>query len=157
MNINATLFVQIAVFLALWWFTARFVWPPIVKALDERSTKIADGLAAADKAKSELAAAEKRVEAEIKQARASAAEVRASGEKQAAHLVEEARAEAARIVTEARKAAEGEAALAAQRAKDQLREQVALLAVSGAERILRREIDSSAHAQLLTGLKAELR
>jgi F-type H+-transporting ATPase subunit b len=156
-NINATLFVQIAVFLALWWFTARFVWPPIVKALDERSKKIADGLAAADKAKSELAAAEKRVEAEIKQARASAAEVRASGEKQAAHLVEEARAEAARIVTEARKAAEGEAALAAQRAKDQLREQVALLAVSGAERILRREIDSSAHAQLLTGLKAELR
>ena len=157
MNINATLFVQIAVFLALWWFTAKFVWPPIVKALDERSKKIADGLAAADKAKSELAAAEKRVEAEIKQARASAAEVRASGEKQAAHLVEEARAEAARIVTEARKAAEGEAALAAQRAKDQLREQVALLAVSGAERILRREIDSSAHAQLLTGLKAELR
>ncbi|MCX7211535.1 MAG: F0F1 ATP synthase subunit B [Burkholderiales bacterium] len=157
MNINATLFVQIAVFLALWWFTAKFVWPPIVKALDERSKKIADGLAAADKAKSELAAAEKRVEAEIKQARASAAEVRASGEKQAAHLVEEARAEAARIVTEARKAAEGEAALAAQRAKDQLREQVALLAVSGAERILRREIDTSAHAQLLAGLKAELR
>jgi F-type H+-transporting ATPase subunit b len=156
-NINATLFVQIAVFLALWWFTAKFVWPPIVKALDERSKKIADGLAAADKAKSELAAAEKRVEAEIKQARASAAEVRASGEKQAAHLVEEARAEAARIVTEARKAAEGEAALAAQRAKDQLREQVAVLAVSGAERILRREIDTSAHAQLLAGLKAELR
>ncbi len=157
MNINATLFVQIAVFLALWWFTAKYVWPPIVKALDERSKKIADGLAAADKAKSELAAAEKRVEAEIKQARASAAEVRASGEKQAAHLVEEARAEAARIVTEARKAAEGEAALAAQRAKDQLREQVAVLAVSGAERILRREIDTSAHAQLLAGLKAELR
>ncbi len=157
MNINATLFVQIAVFLALWWFTAKYVWPPIVKALDERSKKIADGLAAADKAKSELAAAEKRVEAEIKQARASAAEVRASGEKQAAHLVEEARAEAARILAEARKAAEGEAALAAQRAKDQLREQVALLAVSGAERILRREIDPSAHAQLLDGLKAELR
>jgi len=156
-NINATLFVQIAVFLALWWFTAKYVWPPIVKALDERSKKIADGLAAADRAKSELAAAEKRVEAEIRQARASAAEVRASGEKQAAHLVEEARAEAARIVTEARKAAEGEAALAAQRAKDQLREQVALLAVSGAERILRREIDPSAHAQLLNGLKAELR
>ena len=157
MNINATLFVQIAVFLALWWFTAKYVWPPIVKALDERSKKIADGLAAADKAKSELAAAEKRVEAEIKQARASAAEVRASGEKQAAHLVEEARAEAARILAEARKAAEGEAALAAQRAKDQLREQVALLAVSGAEHILRREIDPSAHAQLLDGLKAELR
>ena len=157
MNINATLFVQIAVFLALWWFTAKFVWPPIVKSLDERSKRIADGLAAADKAKSDLAAAEKRVEAEIKQARASAAEVRASGEKQAALLVEEARAEGARIVAEARKAAEAEAALAAQRARDQLREQVATLAVAGAERILRREIDATRHAALLGDLKAELR
>lgn len=157
MNINATLFVQIVVFLALWWFTAKFVWPPIVKALDERSKRIADGLAAADKAKSDLAAAEKRVEAEIKQARASAAEVRASGEKQAAALIEQARAEAARIVADARTSAEAEAALAAQRAKDQLREQVATLAVAGAERILRREIDASRHAELLSGLKAELR
>ena len=105
----------------------------------------------------DLAAAEKRVEAEIKQARASAAEVRASGEKQAAVLVEQARAEAARIVAEARTTAEAEAALAAQRAKDQLREQVATLAVAGAERILRREIDASRHAELLSGLKAELR
>ncbi len=157
MNINATLFVQIVVFLALWWFTAKFVWPPITKALDERAKRIADGLAAADKAKADLAAAEKRVEAEIKQARASAAEVRASGEKQAAVLVEQARAEAARIVAEARTTAEAEAALAAQRAKDQLREQVATLAVAGAERILRREIDAARHAELLSGLKAELR
>ncbi len=157
MNINATLFVQIVVFLALWVFTAKFVWPPIVKALDERSKRIADGLAAADKAKTDLAAAEKRVQAEINQARASAAEVRASGEKHAASLIEEARTEGARIVTEARKAAEDEAALAAQRAKDQLREQVATLAVAGAERILKREIDASRHAELLTGLKAELR
>jgi F-type H+-transporting ATPase subunit b len=156
-NINATLFVQIVVFLALWWFTAKYVWPPIVKALDERSKRIADGLAAADKAKADLAAAEKRVQAEINQARASAAEVRASGEKQAASLLEDARAEAARIVADARKAAEGEAALAAQRARDQLREQVATLAVAGAERILRREIDANRHAELLTGLKAELR
>ena len=157
MNINATLFVQIAVFLALWWFTAKFVWPPITKALDERSKRIADGLAAADKAKTSLAAAEQRVEAEIKAARASAAEVRSSGEKQAAQLLEEARAESARIVADARKAAEAEAALAAQRAKDQLREQVATLAVAGAERILRREIDANRHAELLSGLKAELR
>ncbi|RPH45795.1 MAG: F0F1 ATP synthase subunit B [Burkholderiales bacterium] len=157
MNINATLFVQIVVFLALWVFTAKYVWPPIVKALDERSKRIADGLAAADKAKADLAAAEKRVQAEINQARASAAEVRASGEKQAASLIEDARAEGARIVAEARKAAEGEAALAAQRAKDQLREQVATLAVAGAERILKREIDATRHAELLTGLKAELR
>jgi F-type H+-transporting ATPase subunit b len=156
-NINATLIVQIAVFLALWWFTAKFVWPPIVKALDERSRRIADGLAAADKAKADLVAAERRVEAEIKQARASAAEVRGGAEKQAAHLIEEARAEGARIVAEARKAAEGEAALAAQRAREQLKEQVAQLAVAGAERILRREIDAGKHAELLGNLKAELR
>jgi F-type H+-transporting ATPase subunit b len=156
-NINATLFVQMVVFAALWWFTAKYVWPPIIKALDERSKRIADGLAAADKAKTDLAAAEKRVQAEINAARASAAEVRTSGEKQAAALVEEARAEAARIVSDARKAAEGEAALAAQRAKDQLREQVATLAVAGAERILKREIDATRHAELLAGLKAELR
>ena len=157
MNINATLFVQMVVFAALWWFTAKYVWPPIIKALDERSKRIADGLAAADKAKADLAAAEKRVQAEINAARASAAEVRTSGEKQAAALVEEARAEAARIVSDARKAADGEAALAAQRAKDQLREQVATLAVAGAERILKREIDATRHAELLSGLKAELR
>ncbi len=156
MNINATLFVQIVVFLALWVFTAKFVWPPIVKSLDERSKRIADGLAAADKAKADLAAAEKRVQAEINQARASAAEVRATGEKQAASLIEEARAEGARIVAEARKAAQAEAALAVQRAKEQLRDQVASLAVAGAERILKREIDASTHAQLLAGLKAEL-
>ena len=157
MNINATLFVQIVVFAALWWFTAKYVWPPIVKSLDERSKRIADGLAAADKAKADLAAAEKRVQAEINAARNSAAEVRASGEKQAAALVEEARAEAARIVAAAKKAAEDEADLAAQRAKDQLREQVAQLAVAGAERILRREIDAARHADLLSNLKNELR
>jgi F-type H+-transporting ATPase subunit b len=73
-NINATLLVQIVVFAALWWFTARFVWPPITTALDDRSKKIADGLAAADKAKADLQAAEMRVEAELKKARASCRE-----------------------------------------------------------------------------------
>ena len=157
MNINATLLVQIVVFAALWWFTARFVWPPITTALDERSKKIADGLAAADKAKADLQAAELRVEAELKTARAGATEVRAGAEKQAAVLLEEARAEAARIVAAAQKAAEEEASLAAQRAREQLRDQVALLAVAGAERILRREIDATRHAELLSNLKNELR
>lgn len=157
MNINATLLVQIVVFAALWWFTARFVWPPITTALDERSKKIADGLAAADKAKADLQAAEMRVEAELKKARESATEVRAGAEKQASGLLEEARSEAARIVAAAKKAAEEEASLAAQRAKEQLRDQVALLAVAGAERILRREIDAGKHADLLSNLKSELR
>ena len=157
MNLNATLIVQIVVFLALWWFTARFVWPPITKALDERSRRIADGLAAADKARADLAAAEQRVEQELKTARAGAAEVRGAAEKQAAGLVDKAREEANAIIAAARKAAEEEAGLAAQKAREQLREQVAQLAVAGAERILRKEIDASRHAELLTNLKNELR
>jgi F-type H+-transporting ATPase subunit b len=156
-NLNATLIVQMAVFLALWWFVAKFVWPPVTKALDDRSKRIADGLAAADKAKTDLAAAQRRVDEEIKKARDSATEVRAGAERQASQLIDEARAEAGRIVAAAKKAAEEEASLAAQRAKDQLRDQVAQLAVSGAERILRREIDAGKHAELLANLKNELR
>ena len=114
MNINATLFVQIAVFVALWWFTAKFVWPPIVKSLDERSKRIADGLAAADKAKADLASAERRVADELKKARDGAAEVRSGAERQAGQLLEEARAQASQIVAAAKKAAEEEASLAAQ-------------------------------------------
>lgn len=157
MNINATLIIQIVVFIILWWFTAKFVWPPITKALDERSRRISDGLAAADRAKADLAAAELKVQEEIRNARSGAAEMRTAAERQAAILIEQARADASRIVAEARKAAESEAALAAQRVKDQLREEVALLAVAGATRILRREVDARAHAQLLSDLKAELR
>ncbi len=157
MNLNATLIVQIIVFLALWWFTARFVWPPITRALDERSKRIADGLAAADKAKADLVAAERRVEQELQQARAGAAEVRSGAEKQAAGIVEKARVEAAAIIAAARASAEDEAALAAQKAREQLRDQVALLAVAGAERILRKEVDAAQHAHLLANLKNELK
>lgn len=157
MNLNATFIAQIVVFLTFVWFTMKFVWPPIVKALDERASKIADGLAAADKAKTDLAIAEKKVVEEMRKARESGAELRVGAEKQAAQLVEDARAEAARIVSEARKAAEAEAALAAQQAKDALRAQVAELAVAGAERILRREINAQVHAELLSNLKQELK
>lgn len=156
MYLNATLFIQLIVFAILWWFVAKNVWPPITAALDERAKKIADGLAAADMAKTELAAAERRVENELKEARAGAAEVRTGAEKQAATIVEEARAEAARIVSAAQKAAEEEAGLASQKARDELREQVAELSVAGAERILRREIDKAKHADLLSNLKSEL-
>jgi F-type H+-transporting ATPase subunit b len=155
-NLNATLFVQLGVFFILAWFTMKFVWPPIMKALDERAQKIADGLAAADKAKTDLVNAEKKVVEEIRKARESATEVRAGAEKQGTQLIDEARAEAARIVAQAREAAEAEAGVAAQRAKEALREQVAQLAVAGAERILRREINAIVHADLLTNLKSEL-
>jgi F-type H+-transporting ATPase subunit b len=155
-NLNATLIAQIIVFLALWWFTARFVWPPITKALDERSQRIASGLAAADKAKADLRSAELRVEQELAQARAGAAEVKSAAERQAALVIDRAREEASAIVAAARKAAESEAALAAQKAREQIRDQVAQLAVAGAERILRREIDATRHAELLEHLKSEL-
>ena len=148
MYINATIIVQCFIFLALWWFTAKFIWPPITAA---------PGLAAADQAKAELQATEKRVEQEMQKARASAVEVRASADKQAAELIDQARAEAARIIAAAQKSAAEEATLAAERARDQLRDQVAQLAVSGAERILKREIDAKQHADLLSNLKNELR
>lgn len=156
MNLNATLIAQIVVFFILGWFTMKFVWPPIMKALDERAAKIADGLAAADKAKADLALAERKAVDEMRKARESAGDVRATAEKQGAKVLEDARAEANRIIAQAREAAEGEAAVAAQRAKQDLREQVALLAVAGAEQILRREIDAKAHADLLANLKQEL-
>jgi F-type H+-transporting ATPase subunit b len=155
-NLNATLFAQLAVFFILAWFTMKFVWPPIMKALDERAGKIADGLAAADKAKADLSHAEKKATEELRKARESAAEFRSGAEKQAATLIEEARNEAAKIVAAARTAAESEAATASQRAKEALREHVAQLAVAGAEKILRKEINAAAHAELLTQLKSEL-
>ena len=156
MNLNATLFAQLVVFFILAWFTMKFVWPPIMKALDERAQKIADGLAAADKAKTDLAHAEKKATEELRKARESAAEFRSGAEKQAAQLIEEARNEASRIVAAAREAAEAEAGAASQRAREALREHVAQLAVAGAEKILRREINPQVHADLLTQLKAEL-
>lgn len=157
MNLNATLVAQLVVFFILAWVTMKFVWPPIVKALDERAKKIADGLAAADKAKSDLAHAEKKVVEELRKARESATDVRAAAEKQSAVFLDEARAEAARIIAQAREAAEAEAGAAAQRAKEALRDQVAHLAVAGAEKILRKEINAQAHADLLANLKQELR
>ena len=156
MNLNATLIAQLVVFFILVWFTMKFVWPPIVKALDERAEKVADGLAAADKDKADLAHAEKKVVEEMRKARESASEARTSAEKQASQIVDDARAEANRIIAQAREAAEGEAAAAAQRVKEALRDQVATLAVAGAEKILRKEVDAKAHAELLANLKQEL-
>ena len=156
MNLNATLWAQIVVFFVLAWVTMKFVWPPLVKAIDERAQKIADGLAAADKAKTDLALAEKRATEELRHARESSAELRVGAEKQASQLVDEARAEAARIVAAAREAAEAEAGAASQRAKEALREHVAQLAVVGAEKILRKEINAQVHADLLAQLKSEL-
>jgi F-type H+-transporting ATPase subunit b len=155
-SINATLIAQMIVFLILVWFTMKFVWPPIVKALDERAQKVAEGLSAADKAKSELAIAKKRVDEQLAAARDDAGKRLADAERLAQSMVEEAKgraaAEAAKIIAAAKAEAEQEAA----KAREALREDVAALAVKGAEQILRREVNASVHAELLGRLKAEL-
>ena len=156
MSINATLIIQMIVFAILVWFTMKFVWPPITAALDERVKKIADGLSAADKAKSELAAANKRVEVQLSAARDDAAKRLADAERLAQQMVEEAKGraseEAAKIIASARAEAEQESV----KAREALREQVAGLAVKGAEQILRKEVNADVHAELLGRLKAEL-
>lgn len=156
MSINATLIVQMIVFAILVWFTMRFVWPPITAALDERAKKIADGLSAADKAKADLAAANTRVEQQLSAARDDAAKRLADAERLAQQIVEEAKSrageEAAKIVAAARAEAEQESI----KAREVLREQVAGLAVKGAEAILRKEVNATVHSELLGRLKAEL-
>ena len=156
MNLNATLLAQIVVFAILWWFTMKFVWPPITKALDDRAKKVADGLAAADKAKLELQSANKRVEEQLVQSRNETAKLLADAEKRAQAIVDEAKRraedEGAKIVT----AAKAEAQQQSIQAREALRSQVAALAVKGAEQILKREVNAGVHAELLTRLKTEL-
>ncbi len=156
MNINLTLISQAIAFAFFIWFTVRFVWPPMLAAITERQKKIEEGLAAAERSKRDLELAQHRSTDTLREAREKSIEMTGVAERQAAHIVEDARAEAARIVNQARIAAEGEAAVAAQRAKESLRDQVAQLAVAGAEKILRREVNAQVHAELLAGLKSEL-
>jgi len=155
-NINSTLFLQAVVFAILVWFTMKFVWPPITKALDERAQKIADGLAAADKAKSELSAANARVESELAQSRNETAQRLADAERRAQAIIEEAKARATEEGNKIVAAARAEAEQQTVKAREVLREQVAALAVKGAEQILRKEVNASVHADLLGRLKTEL-
>jgi F-type H+-transporting ATPase subunit b len=155
-NINATLFLQAIVFAILVWFTMKFVWPPITKALDERAQKIADGLAAADKAKSELSSANKRVEAELATSRTETTARLADAERRGQVIVEEAKSKAVEEASKIIAAAKAEAEQQSIKAREALREQVAVLAVKGAEQILRKEVNAAVHADLLGRLKTEL-
>jgi F-type H+-transporting ATPase subunit b len=155
-SINATLIIQMIVLLILVGFTMKFIWPPVVKALDERAAKIADGLSAADKAKADLAVAERRVEQQLSAARDDAAKRLADAERLGQQLVEEAKARAIEEGAKLIAAAKAEAEQESVKAREALREQVAGLAVKGAEAILRREVDAGVHAELLGRLKAEL-
>jgi F-type H+-transporting ATPase subunit b len=156
MNLNATLIAQFVVFFILAMFTMKFVWPPMIKALDERAKKIAEGLAAADQGKAAMVAAEKRVQAELASARDEGQMRIADAEKRAVMVADEikqnAQAEAARIIAQAKADAEQQIT----KAREELRSQVATLAVKGAEQILKREVNASVHADLLTQLAVEL-
>ena len=156
MNINATLFLQAIVFAILVWFTMKFVWPPITKALDERAEKIAAGLAAADKAKSELSNANKRVEEELAKSKGESTVRLAEAERRAQVMIEEAKLKATEEGGKIIAAAKVEAEQQTVKARETLREQVAALAVKGAEQILRKEVNASVHADLLGRLKTEL-
>ena len=156
MNLNATLFAQLVVFFILAWFTMKFVWPPIMKALDERALKIADGLAAAERGRHSLDLAAKHSAETIREGKEKVAEVVAQAEKRAQQIIEDAKVqakvEADKVVAGAKAEIEQEAA----RVKESLRERVAELAVAGAEKILRREINASVHADMLTSIKQDL-
>ena len=156
MNINGTLVAQAIVFALLVLFTMKFVWPPIAKALDERAQKIAEGLASAEKAKSELSVANKRVEEELAKSRNESALRLAEAERRAQGLIEEAKAKAAEEGKKIIAAAQVEAEQQTVKARETLREQVAALAVKGAEQILRKEVNAGVHADLLGRLKTEL-
>ncbi len=156
MSITGTLIIQMIVFLILVGFTMKFVWPPIALALDERAKKIADGLAAADKARTELSAANARVEAELAKSRTETAARLADAERRAQSIIEEAKTRATDEANKIVAAARVEADNATVKAREILREQVAALAVKGAEQILRKEVDAGVHADLLSRLKTEL-
>ena len=156
MSITGTLIIQMIVFLILVGFTMKFVWPPIASALDERARKIADGLAAADKAKTELSNANQRVEAELAKSRNETAARLADAERRAQVIVEEAKARATEEGNKIIAAAKVEADQQAVKVREALREQVAALAVKGAEQILRKEVNAGVHAELLGRLKTEL-
>jgi F-type H+-transporting ATPase subunit b len=156
MNLNLTMGAQIVAFALFIWFTIKFVWPPLLRAIEARQKQIADGLAEAERGRSSLAEAKKQTDVMIGEARARAQEIVAAAEKSATQRIEEskshAKTEGERLVAAAKAQIEQEV----QSAKQQLREQVAVLAVSGAEKILRREVDAKAHADMLNQLKAQL-
>jgi len=155
-NINATLLGQAIWFAVFIFITMKYVWPPMKRAMDQRQKQIADGLAAAERGRQDLEIAAKRADEVMREARSQAQEILAQAEKRAAQVVDEAkgqaRAEGDRIVAAAKSEIDQEVF----RAKEALRTQVATLAVKGAEKILRREVDAKVHADLLNAVAAEL-
>ena len=156
MYLNATLFAQITVFFILAWFTMKFVWPPIMKALDERAAKIAEGLAAAERGKQSLDLAARRSAESLREGKDKVAEIIAQAEGRAQQIIEEAKAQARVEAETVVLAAKAEIDQEALRTKESLRERVAELALAGAEKILRREVNAAVHAEMLNVIKQDL-
>ncbi|MGZ5031556.1 MAG: F0F1 ATP synthase subunit B [Usitatibacter sp.] len=156
MNLNFTLFAQAAEFLLFIWVTVKYIWPWLLRKIEERQRLIADGLAEAERGRSSLAEAQKEKDVILKEARARAQEIMAQAERAATQRVEDSKAQAKTEGERLLAGAHAQIQQEVQSAKQQLREQVAQLAVSGAEKILRREVDSKAHADMLNQLKAQL-
>src|SRR3954469_8703211 len=156
MSFNLTLIAQMLAFLAFIGFTAKFVWPPLMRAIEARQKTIADGLAAADDGRRSLEVSSKQADQAIQEARARAAEIIAQAEKRDAQMVEAAKTTAKAEGDREKAAAKAEISQEIARAREQLRDQVAALAVAGAEKILRREVDAKAHADLLEQIKRQL-
>ena len=156
MNINLTLFAQALVFAAFIWFTVKLIWPYLLRAIEARQKTIADGLAAAEQGRRSLEASSRRADEEITGARGRAADIVGQAEKRAAQMIEEAKAAAKAEAEREKAAAKAEIEQEVMRAREQLRSQVAVLAVAGAEKILRREVDAKAHAELLDAMRRQL-
>ena len=156
MNLNATLIAQMVVFFILAWFTMKFVWPPIMKALDERATKIAEGLAAAERGRQSFELAAKHSAESMREGKEKVADVIAQADKRALQIIEDAKTQARLEAEKIVAGAQAEIEQATARAKEGLRERVAELAIAGAEKILRREVNASVHAGMLTAIKQDL-
>jgi F-type H+-transporting ATPase subunit b len=156
MNINVTLFAQAVTFALFIWFTVKVVWPYMLRAIETRQKSIADGLAAAEQGRRSLETSTREAETAVRDARARATEILAQAEKRAAQLVDEARHAAKEEGNREKAAAQAEIDQAVTRAREALRDRVATLAVAGAEKILRREVDVKAHADLLEAIKQQL-
>ncbi|HZX79627.1 MAG TPA: F0F1 ATP synthase subunit B [Lysobacter sp.] len=156
MNIGLTLFAQALAFAALIWIIATKIWPPLLNAIEERQKKIAEGLAAADNSQKALAEAQQNADAAMREARGKANEIIDQAHQRANQIIEQARNEALAEAARAKDLAEAEIAAASNRAREDLRRQVAVLAVAGAEKLLHREIDANAHKALLDELAAQI-
>src|SRR5687768_9384772 len=156
MNLNMTFFGQMITFIVLIWFTMKFIWPPLNKAIEERQQKIAEGLAAAEQSQKNLAQAQQSVDAELRTARTKANEIIEQAHQRANQIIDQAKNDAIAEANRQMSATEAQIAAASKRAREELRKQVSTLAVTGAENLLKREIDANAHKALLDELAAQL-